>query len=73
MKKNAKYSETLKDLEDMVAQMDAGNIPVDELGEAVKKASSMIKFLREKLVSTQNSVREILKELDQEDPGEGNS
>lgn len=63
MKKKT-YSETLTELEALVERMNRGEIPVDKLGESVRKASEKIRFLRQSLKSTEAEISEILKSID---------
>ncbi len=66
MKKIESYSGVLKQLEDIVQKMNDGKIPIDELGDQVKNAASMIKFLRKRLKSVELEIAEVLKDLEQE-------
>ncbi len=68
MKKNARYTEVLGELEVLVERMNRGEITIDDLGESVKNAARMIRFLKERLRSTEGEVEKILREL--EDQGE---
>jgi exodeoxyribonuclease VII small subunit len=63
MKKKT-YSEVLKELESIVEKMNQGDVPVDKLGETVKSASDMIRFLKGSLNATQVEINEILKNID---------
>jgi exodeoxyribonuclease VII small subunit len=67
MKKTESYSGVLKQLEDMVQKMNDGKIPIDELGDQVKNAASMINFLRKRLKSVEVEITEVLKDLEKED------
>jgi exodeoxyribonuclease VII small subunit len=62
--KKKNYSETLSDLEALVEKINSGDIPLDKLGENVRAASEMIKFLRQSLKSTEVEITEILKSID---------
>ncbi len=64
MKKNQSYSSVLKQLETIAEKMNKGDIPIDELGDKVKKASNMIKFLRQRLKSVEMEITDVLKDLE---------
>jgi exodeoxyribonuclease VII small subunit len=66
MKKAKGYSEVLKELEDMLERMNRGEIPIDELEEAVKSAAQKIRFLRDKLKATEAQIIEVLREIEGE-------
>ena len=66
MKKARQYSEVLKGLEDPLAKMNRGEVPIDELEETVKQAAEKIRYLRGILRSTQTVVTKILKEVEEE-------
>lgn len=67
MKKRT-YSEVMKDLETVVERMHKGEIPIDQLGESVKTAAEMIRFLRQNLKATEAEITAILKGLEDEAP-----
>ncbi len=62
-----KYSEVLGELEDVVDRMNRGEVAIDELGTTVKSAAKMIKFLKDKLKSTEVEINQILMDLEDED------
>ncbi|NLW68958.1 MAG: exodeoxyribonuclease VII small subunit [Bacteriovoracaceae bacterium] len=70
MKKAKRYSEVLKELEDTLEKMNRGEIPIDELQNAVKEAAGKIQYLRQILRSTQAEVTKILKEIEEGSPEE---
>jgi exodeoxyribonuclease VII small subunit len=63
MKKKT-YSDVLKELESIVEKMNKGDIPVDKLGETVKSASDMIRYLKGSLDAAQVEINEILRNID---------
>ncbi|HQP30961.1 MAG TPA: exodeoxyribonuclease VII small subunit [Deltaproteobacteria bacterium] len=65
MKKKG-YSETLQDLEAIIDRMHTGEIPIDQLGTAVKQAADMIAFLRNHLKATEAEITAILKGLEED-------
>lgn len=67
MKKTATYSDVLKELEKTLDSLNRGEVPIDRLESTVRSASEMIRFLRDKLRSTQTEITGILKEIEDED------
>jgi exodeoxyribonuclease VII small subunit len=57
------YSEAFKELQEIVNEIEQGEISVDELSQKVKRASQLIKICKTKLTSTEEDVNKILKEL----------
>ena len=68
MNKENNYSEALEELQTIVAEIEDGQISVDELSEKVKRAAVLIKICKSKLTSTEEDVAKILKDL--ESPGD---
>ncbi len=66
MKEEIKYTEAYTELEEIVGEIENGEISVDELSEKVKRAAYLIKICKEKLTSTEEDVSKILKDLDLE-------
>jgi len=63
MSKERSYEEAIKDLEEIVENIEEGEIGIDELASKIKKASTLLKFCKDKLRNTEQDVEEILKEL----------
>lgn len=63
MAKNEKYSEAYQELNQIVEDMQDGNIGVDELSAKVRRASELIKICKGILMNTEKDVKDILKEL----------
>ncbi len=59
-----KYTEAFKELQDIVTEIEQGEISVDELSEKVKRASKLIAICKNKLATTEEDVNQILRELD---------
>jgi exodeoxyribonuclease VII small subunit len=68
MNKDPNYSEAFDELQSIVAEIEDGQISVDELSEKVKRAAVLIKICKSKLTSTEEDVAKILKDL--ESPGD---
>jgi exodeoxyribonuclease VII small subunit len=64
MSKSISYTEAFEELQAIVAEMEQGDISVDELSQKVKRAALLIRVCRQKLNSTEEDVGRILKELD---------
>ena len=60
------YQEAFEELQTLVQDIENGDISVDVLSEKVKRAAFLIKFCREKLISTEKDVNEVLKDLNEE-------
>jgi len=68
MKKAKGYSDVLKELEETLERMNRGEIPIDELEEAIKSAAQKIRYLRDKLKATEAEVVKVLREIEGESP-----
>ena len=66
MSKEQTYSDAFAELQQIVADIEDGEISVDELSEKVKRASELIAVCKKKLTSTEEDVNQILKELETE-------
>jgi exodeoxyribonuclease VII small subunit len=58
------YTEAFEELQEIVSEIEQGEISVDELAAKVKRASLLIKICKDKLTTTEEDVYKILKELD---------
>ena len=58
------YTEAFEELRHIVSEIEDGQITVDELSEKVKRAAVLIKICRAKLLSTEEDVSKILKDLE---------
>ena len=61
-KETLKYEEAMTRLENIVADMENGNLDIDSLCEKVKTAQKLIKMCRDKLTRTDEEIRKILTE-----------
>ena len=64
MQKKTNYADAFEELKVIVAEIEEGEISVDQLSEKVKRASELIKICKAKLTSTEEDVNKILKELE---------
>lgn len=61
------YSTAFTELQEIVSEIEKGEISVDVLYEKVEEAAKLIKICRNKLSSTEENVNKILKELETTD------
>lgn len=66
MSEKIKYQEAFEELQQIVTDIEEGEISVDELSEKVKRAAQLIKICKTKLTQTEANVDQILKELEEE-------
>lgn len=64
MNKSPNYKEAFDELQEIVTEIEQGEISVDELSEKVKRASQLILVCKKKLTTTEEDVNKILRELD---------
>jgi len=65
------YTSAITKLEEIVKEIESGEIDVDVLTERVKKASELITFCKERLRGTQKEVEETIKDINGNRPPEG--
>ena len=64
MSDDINYTDAFQELQTIVAEIEQGEISVDELSEKVRRAAQLIKICKTKLTTTEEDVNKILKELD---------
>lgn len=64
MNEKISYTEAFEELQQIVTEIEEGEISVDELSEKVKRAAYLINICKIKLSSTEEDVNRILKELE---------
>ena len=64
MSKN--YSEAMTELENIVEEIEQGEISVDELSEKIKRAGELIRYCKKQLKSTEENVDKLLEDLNEE-------
>lgn len=64
MSKSIPYDKAFNELQQIVADLEDGEISVDQLSEKVKRASELIQICKQKLSTTEEDVSKILKELE---------
>jgi len=63
-KKEESYSESVKELENILEQIESGDLDVDALTDQIKKASELIKSCKEKLYKTDEEIKKIMDKID---------
>ena len=64
MTKLPNYTEAFEELQEIVSEIEEGNISVDDLSSKVKRAALLIKICKDKLTATEGDVNQILRELE---------
>ncbi len=64
MENEMTYTAAFDELQQIVSDMEDGEITVDDLAVKVKRAAELIKICKHKLTSTEEDVNAILKELE---------
>ena len=64
MENEMNHTAAFDELQQIVADMEDGEITVDDLAVKVKRAAELIKICKLKLTSTEEDVNAILKELE---------
>lgn len=59
-----KYEEAYNELQQIVADIEDGQIGVDELSDKVKRAAELIAICKKKLSNTEADVKKILEDLE---------
>ncbi|NBV09616.1 MAG: exodeoxyribonuclease VII small subunit [Flavobacteriia bacterium] len=61
---NKSYSAAFEELQQIVQEMESGEIGIDALSIKVKRASELIQFCKDKLKTTELDVEQILNQLE---------
>ncbi len=67
MNETPNYTAAFEELQMLVAEIEEGEISVDELSDKVKRAALLIKICRNKLTATEGDINKVLKELEASD------
>lgn len=70
MNEQPNYTQAFEELQQIVSEIEDGQISVDELSEKVKRAAYLISICKTKLSSTEEDVNKILKDLESSAPDE---
>lgn len=60
MKKDLKYEDAVRELEQIVRRMENNELDIDTLGEQLKTAQELIRHCNDKLTKTDNDIKKIL-------------
>ena len=63
MEEKERYNESVEKLRTIVAEIERGELDIDELSQKVKEASRLIQLCKEKLFKADEEVKKILEEL----------
>jgi len=61
------YAEAYDELQKILADLEGGEIDVDELSAKVKRAAELIDFCRKRLKDTEVEVKRVVEQIDQEE------
>lgn len=61
---NYTYKQAIEELEDIVKQIEIGNLDLDDLLNKVERASALIIFCKEKLKNSEITLEQVIKKLD---------
>ena len=60
--KQITYEQAMTQLEALAAQMEKGEVGIDELSQRLKEAQRLIKFCRQKLLNVEKEIHDILEQ-----------
>lgn len=58
--KEIKYEEAVKQLEDIVKQLENGELDLDDMSSELKKTQQLIKICKDRLTKTDEEIKKIL-------------
>lgn len=64
-KKEVSYTDSIKEIEQILQKIENEELDVDELSEKVKRVSFLLKQCKDKLHKTEEEVENILKEMEE--------
>lgn len=70
MESNYNYIDAFNELQQIVADIEIGEVNVDELASKIKRASELIAVCKAKLVASEEEVERLLSQLSAEEPTE---
>lgn len=62
--KKQTYREAIEEIEEILGNVEKGDLEVDDLVDKVKKVTELLKFCKDKLYKTQEEVEKALKEME---------
>ncbi|MEW6052336.1 MAG: exodeoxyribonuclease VII small subunit [Nitrospirota bacterium] len=63
--KKITYSQAIEELEGIIQDIETENIDVDALTEKVRRATTLIKFCKRNLRTTEEEVKKVLSEIEE--------
>ncbi|TDQ75972.1 exodeoxyribonuclease VII small subunit [Sphingobacterium yanglingense] len=69
MESNYTYKDAFSELQQIVSEIETGDVNVDELADKIKKASQLILICKAKLTSSEEEVNALLAKLQETDQG----
>lgn len=66
MNEQLSYTKAFNELNEIVTHLEEGEISVDELSDKIKRASELIEICQNKLAKTEESVQDILKDMEKQ-------
>ncbi len=67
IKKNPSYSEAIAAIDEILEQIENGDLDVDELAAKVKQATELLKLCKSKLFNTSKEIEKVLKEMEEDE------
>jgi|ADurb_Cas_02_Slu_FD_contig_21_322105_length_674_multi_4_in_0_out_0_2 exodeoxyribonuclease VII small subunit len=67
-KKKNEYTDSIAEIEQILAQIENDELNMDELSEKIKRVNLLIKGCKKKLFETEQEVEEIIKSMDNNQP-----
>jgi len=67
METNYNYTDAYNELQQIVSEIELGDINVDDLASKIKRASQLIIICKAKLTATEEEVQNLLQQLNDED------
>jgi exodeoxyribonuclease VII small subunit len=61
--KKATYSESVKELEDILAKLENNDVALEDLAPTIKKASEIIKRCKQQLFDTDTEIKKLLDDI----------
>lgn len=61
------YEAAFKELQEIVQQIEVGDVDIDQLSDYIKRAATLVKICEAKLTETEEEVQVLLQKLNEED------
>jgi len=65
--KSPSYSKAIATIDEILEQIETGELDVDELATRVKEATELLKLCKGKLYNTSKEIEKVLKDMETED------